>query len=89
MICLCFICCMETKTLLRIGELVYCSSPEGFYELPKGLPDNALAEVVAAYVDNTYVRYSGVTFALPNDCVHRALPDFERNAASRSFVPHG
>jgi len=64
--------------LLRIGELVYCSSLEGFYELPKGLPDNALAEVVAAYVDNTYVRYSGVTFALPNDCVQRALPDFER-----------
>lgn len=66
---------MEIKTSLRIGELVYCSCPEGVFDWPKGLPDNALAEVVAHYADKTYVKYSGVTFTLPNDCVHRALPE--------------
>ena len=77
---------METKTLLRIGELVYCSCPAGNQELPRGLPDNALAKVVAAYVDNTYVRYSGVTFAVPSDCVQRAFPDFERDANKSASV---
>ena len=78
--------CMDTKTLLRIGELVYCSSPEGFCALPKGLPNNALAEVVAAYVDSTHVRYSGVTFALPNDCVQAALPDLEWDANKSALL---
>lgn len=67
---------------------MYCSSPEGFCELPKGLPNNALAEVVAVYVDNTHVRYSGVTFALRNDCVHRAFPDSRHGANESAPLVH-
>jgi len=61
---------MSDVNSIRIGETVQCRRPDGNYVLPDGLPNEALAEVVAVYAGKTHVMYGGKIFKVSTACVH-------------------
>jgi hypothetical protein len=61
---------MSKKIPFRIGEFVYCESPDGACKLPFGLPRGAVVEVISAQIDTTYVLYHGRSFTILTACLH-------------------
>ena len=66
---------MTKQKPFRIGELVYCESPEGACKLPFGLPRGAVVEVAATQIETTHVLYYGKIFAVPTASVHSQNKD--------------
>jgi len=67
---------MNDEKSVGIGETVQCRCPEGNCVLPDGLPADALAVVVASYVNNTHVTYGGKIFKVQPACVHPVSATF-------------
>jgi len=65
---------MSAAYSIGLGDSVRCS-PQGGDVLPRGLPVDAIAEVVATYLSATYgtviyVSYRNKVFKVPDNCVH-------------------
>jgi len=79
---------MRGANSIRIGETVQCRCPDGNYTLPDGLPNEAVAKVVAVYASKTHVMYGGKTFKVSTACIHPIKAAFPSlNDAEDVIVP--
>ena len=63
---------MNLKRPFQIGDAVCCRCLDSVTALPLGLPENALAKVIATYIGLIYVSFDGKSFIVPDACVHHA-----------------